>query len=191
MGGVAGAVLVGGASRRMGRTKALVRVDGVPMAARVAAALQAGGCAPVALVGGSAGELAVLGHGVVDDVHPGSGPVGGVITALGHFATSTHVLVTACDLPMLDAPTVRRLLSVSHRYPDCAAVVAHTDRPEPGVVVWNRAALDVIVTMFDQGERALYRVLAQLDQKLVQVEPAALLNVNRPGDVPNSGKTCQ
>ena len=51
---VAGAVLVGGASRRMGRPKALIEVDGSPMVVRVAAALSAGGCAPVRLIGGLA-----------------------------------------------------------------------------------------------------------------------------------------
>ena len=46
-----GVVLTGGASRRMGRTKALVEIDGVPMAARVAAALAGAGCESVVLLG--------------------------------------------------------------------------------------------------------------------------------------------
>ena len=45
----AGAVLCGGASRRMGTDKAFVEVGGVAMAERVAAALEAAGCAPVVL----------------------------------------------------------------------------------------------------------------------------------------------
>jgi molybdopterin-guanine dinucleotide biosynthesis protein A len=48
---VAGAVLVGGASRRMGRTKALIDVDGSPMVMRVATALGTAGCTPVRLIG--------------------------------------------------------------------------------------------------------------------------------------------
>ncbi len=41
---LAGAVLTGGSSTRMGADKALVEVDGVAMAARVAHALRASGC---------------------------------------------------------------------------------------------------------------------------------------------------
>ena len=48
----AGAVLCGGASRRMGTDKAFVEVGGQPMAERVAAALEEAGCAPVVFVGG-------------------------------------------------------------------------------------------------------------------------------------------
>ena len=48
----AGAVLTGGRSSRMGRDKATLPVDGVPMAARVADALRRAGAEPVLAVGG-------------------------------------------------------------------------------------------------------------------------------------------
>ena len=191
MGRIAGAVLAGGESRRMGRTKALVPVDGVPMAARVAAALEAGGCEEVVVVGGSVAELQMLGRPIVADVHPGAGPVGGVITALLHFDEAAHVLVAACDLAMLDAPTVEHLLLASRRHPECAAIVAHTDRVEPALVVWNRAATGDVVELFADGERAVHRVLARIDTHEVQVDAAALLNVNRPEDVLGSDQRCQ
>jgi molybdopterin-guanine dinucleotide biosynthesis protein A len=81
--GVAGAVLMGGASRRMGRDKALVEVDGLPMASRVAAALTAAGCRSAVAVGGDAAVHARLGLSSVPDRWPGEGPLGAIVTVLG------------------------------------------------------------------------------------------------------------
>ena len=80
---LAGAVLVGGRSSRMGTDKALMEVEGVPMAARVATALADGGCEPVVLVGGEAATYGRLGLPVVPDLFGAHrGPAAGVHAAL-------------------------------------------------------------------------------------------------------------
>ena len=103
-----GAVLCGGASRRMGADKAMIRVDGVAMARRVADALLDAGCSPVIAVGGDAAELGRLGLVGVDDEFPGEGPLGGVLTALSLGAPA---VVLACDLPNIRAATVSALIA--------------------------------------------------------------------------------
>ena len=103
---VMGAVLVGGSSRRMGEPKALIRVDGSAMVDRLGAVLRAAGCSRVVAVGPTqlAGQLE---H--VDDLYPGDGPLGGVLTALSASGSTPLVCVVACDLMWLDA--ARRGLS--------------------------------------------------------------------------------
>jgi molybdopterin-guanine dinucleotide biosynthesis protein A len=182
---IAGAVLVGGASRRMGRPKALIEIDGSPMVVRVAVALGAGGCAPVRLVG--AGMLPDdIGYPVVADRWPGEGPLGGVITAL--LDAGGDVVVAACDLPDLDAAAVRAILAAPGA--DAAeAVVATTDRLEPALARWNHHALEQLTTIFATGERALHAALGRLDIVEVAVDPMALRNVNSPGDLGGSAAT--
>jgi molybdopterin-guanine dinucleotide biosynthesis protein A len=177
---VAGAVLAGGASRRMGRTKALVPIGGVPMAATVATALAGGGCSPVVLVGGDEHELHVLGIPIVADLHPGAGPLGAVITALRTL--DGDVVVAACDLAGLDGATVRAVIDEPVE-PTTGVVVAVTDRLEPGLARWCRRSLATIEALFEAGERSLRAAVLGLDHIEVPVSAAALRNVNTPADL--------
>lgn len=96
----AGAVLCGGASRRMGRDKALIPVDGRTLAGRVADALDAAGASPVVAVGGDLAALRAEGLTAVPDAMPGAGPLAGIVTALGPGRDRATTLDT------LDTPDV-------------------------------------------------------------------------------------
>src|SRR5204863_2103726 len=90
-------VLTGGRSERMGRDKALLEIDGVPMARRVTDELERAGAARVRCVGGDAAELIRLGLDAVDDEHPGAGPLAGLLVAL-RVSSLPITLVAPCDL---------------------------------------------------------------------------------------------
>jgi molybdenum cofactor guanylyltransferase len=179
---VAGAVLAGGGSRRMGRDKSLVAVDGQPMAVRVAGSLADAGCRPVVVVGGDATQLRSLGLSVIDDQWPGEGPIGAIITVLRY--TSMPTVVVACDLPWLDPITVAALQPQSPMGPSPDVTVATTGRDEPLCACWMPSALSVLERQFSDGERAVHRVLAALQVLRVPVAAAALRNVNTPEDLP-------
>ena len=134
----AGAVLCGGSSRRMGTDKAFVEVDGVAMAERVAAgARRGGGCDPVVFVGGDTALLARFGRERLPDRYPGEGPVGGVLTALR--AVGDDVVVAACDLPLLDAGTVRVARRRAARRTSTSSSPPRTG-PQPALAWWSAAA---------------------------------------------------
>lgn len=185
---VAGAVLCGGASRRMGTDKSLIRVDGVPLAERVARILEAAGCHPVVFVGGDEGELSSsTGRRVVADGWPGEGPVGGVLTALTALSGAPAVLVAACDLPALTAEAVSVVVE-SHRRAassdtPVAVTLADSGRPEPALACWSTTAIRAITERFP-GERGLLAVARSLGAGTVPVEPSALRNANHPSDLP-------
>jgi molybdenum cofactor guanylyltransferase len=175
-----GAVLCGGGSRRMGTDKAQLEVDGVAMAERVARALVAGRCSPVVFVGGDP-TLNRHGRPVVADRWPGAGPLGGVLTALID-AEGEDVVAAACDLPMLDGPTVAALTAAARA--DIDVVVATTDRLEPGLAWWSGVARPRIEHLWRQGVRALHEAIGELRSVEVPVDPAVLRNVNAPSDLP-------
>lgn len=183
----AGAVLCGGASRRMGTDKAFVEVDGVAMAERVARALAAAGCSPVVLVGGDTTLLARFGRPVHADRWPGEGPVGGVLTAL--LELDDDVVVAACDLALLGAASVRQLVAEAGRVPTAEVVVATTDRLEPGLALWRQGAREAISTQFERGTRALHRLVDALTAVTVAVDPAELRNVNTTADLTDAERS--
>lgn len=174
-----GAVLCGGASRRMGADKATIPVAGVAMARRVADTLIAAGCSPVVAIGGDAVELSRLGLEYVPDEFPGEGPLGGVLTAL---AIGSPVVVVACDLPNLRPET---LTGLTEALGDHDAAVARSDRAEPLCAVWSNGAASTLRARFQAGERAMQRVITGLDIAWVTVPATDLANINTPIDLAN------
>jgi molybdenum cofactor guanylyltransferase len=179
----AGAVLCGGGSRRMGTDKAVVEVAGVAMAGRVASALESAGCAPVVLVGGDARRLESVGRPVVADRWPGAGPAGGVLTALG-AVDDDIVVVAACDLPSLDAATVRAVVDGLDADIGLGVAVAVTDRPQRSLTAWRRSvAWPGIEAAWASGARALHELIVAVHGVDVPVAAGPLRNVNTPVDL--------
>jgi molybdopterin-guanine dinucleotide biosynthesis protein A len=184
MSGFAAAILAGGASRRMGCDKALVAVDGEAMAARVGRVLDEAGASEVVMVGGPARPLPWR-H--VADLHPGDGPLGGLLSALAALEHEL-ILVTACDLPWLDVVTVRAVVDALGADGGIDVAMARTERPEPLCAAWRRTTTEpVLAASFARGERAIHRALDGLRRVDVPVRADVLRNVNTPEDLPDAG----
>jgi molybdopterin-guanine dinucleotide biosynthesis protein A len=177
---VTGAVLVGGASSRIGSDKAHLPIGGVPGAVRVARLLD-GLFAEVLLVGGDPPAEAA-GRRVPD----GPGPVAalrGLVAALA-ASTTPWLFVAATDLPLLTPDLVLAIVA----WPEADAVVPRTQRgPHPLCSLYRvEAVLPVARRKLAQGSLALHRLLDELatawlePQDLALVDPAAtaLTNVN-------------
>jgi len=191
-----GAVLTGGASQRMGCDKALMVVGGQFLAVTATQALIKAGAAAVVAVGGDIDGLTEAGLTVVPDGQPGEGPLGGIITALGHFANSVAPLVVlSCDLPAVDPENVRAAVNA----------VATSTLPKVGVPVvdghrqwmhacWTAATRSSLELAFQHGERSVWRAAetaATSGLRIVEVTgpvPAGFQDVDRPSDLDASGR---
>jgi molybdopterin-guanine dinucleotide biosynthesis protein A len=177
--GVAGALLAGGQSRRMGRDKAMLQWRGRTWAALMADTLAGAGCDPVVQIGGSP----ATGVRCVPDRYPGEGPLGGVLTALDALE-GRFVAVVACDLPLLTSITVERLRRCLDDGPGLHVAVADSGRIEPLCAVWRTSTVrSLIEERWCQGERSLMGVLGDLRVGCVPVPPEELLNANTPEDL--------
>ena len=133
----------------MGQDKALLTMDGVPLATRTAQTLGAAGCRPVSLVGRqpalSTLGFPVVSEGLVDFHHP----LLGVATALG-TAITAQVLIAPCDLIGLDAVHIQALIAFGA---PCVAEI--NGRTHPLLCVLSR----------DMGARALQCAHASLSAR--------------------------
>ena len=179
------AVLVGGASRRMGRPKTMLTLAGrfvldhiVDVAGQVAVHVVLVGTAPL--------PDTVRHVPCVPDAPNVQGPLAGVLGAMGQNA---HVrwLVLACDLVTVHPEAVRWLLSQAG--PGRWAVLPHLDQPrhrEPVFAVYDPPAVPLLEAGAQRGERAICRILDDRSTYSPRV-PAHLrdawTNVNAPADL--------
>jgi len=165
----------------MGTDKALLEVDGVPLARRVANALRAAGADPVIAVGGDVEALGAIGLTAVPDAHPGEGPLGGILSALA-ASDAEVVVVLACDLPAADADTIRAV-ALALGEADIAAPW-HDGRHELLHAAYSRRAEATLQAAFEVGERAPQRAVAGLDVVGLEGLPAAALaDADTPEDL--------
>lgn len=183
----AGWVLVGGRSSRMGRDKALIEVDLIPLVLRVASVVGEV-CGTVSLVG-DPGLYGNLGFPVVADLFPGEGPLAGIEAALGETKSEWN-LVVACDMPALDAGILEQLfVAAAGNNGDCAAPRYSDGRLEPLCVVWNARCHAEVVSALADGVRKVTGVLDRLALRYVPVaSDAAFRNLNTPEDLERYGR---
>lgn len=182
-----GAVLAGGAGRRMGRDKALLDWHGVPLIVHVARTV-ATAVGEVIVVTRHPEEVRGLGLVVERDRHPAPTPLSGIATAL-EVAAGRPVFVAGCDMPLIRSGLVRMLLRRAEGHD--AVVPVRRGRMEPLHAVWCPPALPEVVAALERGEMAPHRVLARLKADLVpedvwrSADPGgvSMTNVNTPGDL--------
>ena len=177
-------VLVGGASRRMGSDKALLDVDGVPAALRVARVVAEACGVPVAevvLVGGPVEWASRLDLGHLPDDLPGAGPLAAIDTALRHLGRDC--LVVACDLLGVEVSTAHAVRDAG-AVPGCdvAVAVGPGGRRQPLLARWNLDAAPAVAAAVAAGERSPTRLLESLAVAEVVVDVGAASNVNSPED---------
>lgn len=175
---VIGAILCGGRSSRFGSDKALAEVDGGLLAARIIAAMRAGGLDPVVAVGGSAGDR--LGIPTLPDRHPDQGPLAGLATALSWAGTGL-VVVTSCDVPLLTAAHVTALVEAADA--DTAAVARVEGRSQPSLGCWPAEFGPAITAMINEGRRPWRSALDAGPWRPVDLPPEAVADADTPDEL--------
>lgn len=183
---VAGFILIGGASSRMGRDKSRLLVQSETFVHLIAREL-AQVTEQVTLVGRP--DQDYPGLAVVHDLHPQWGALGGVHGALA-ACTSEWALVVACDLPRVKAALFHRLLSLRQGF-DAVAPLQPDGRRQPLCALYRvDECLKRSAALIESGERKPVALLQSVSTRWVQFAELADLpgakdffdNINTPQD---------
>jgi molybdenum cofactor guanylyltransferase len=151
---MSGLILCGGGSRRMGTSKALLEFGGEALLTRVAKVIAAV-ADPIVIVAAPEQSLPSLPSGcvVVEDHYPREGPLGGLVTGIGHLAERDgYTFVCGCDYPFLTEGFLRALLNKADGE-DVVSVAA--ERKQPLGAWYRTGALAGAESLFAEGERRL------------------------------------
>jgi len=207
---IAGIILAGGASTRMGQEKATMLVDGVTMIVRVAHTLRKAGCSPLLIsvhdVAQRSRIAGILSHianveFVLDD-SPQRGGRHGLITALKRCVENDwkKVQLAPCDVPWLQAELLAALWD---NFPEngCRLILPRssaqgltgtgglepmlaTVEPIPLLAAFDEADDDA--RLIDVMRRLPHRVLTESEWRGAGVSDSCFQNVNRMQDLEQS-----
>ena len=184
---VAGFILAGGQSSRMGCDKALLEIAGVPLLVRTARLLEPR--VPGVTVIGPPERYAALGLRVVPDDRAGLGPLGGIATAL-RISSSEWNLVVGCDLPYLTGDWLDWLIARARASPADAVVPESARGLEPLCAIYRARCAPALAAALARGVRKASDAVAALAMEKVTVGQwkafeaggALFQNLNTPDD---------
>ncbi|MEK6643506.1 MAG: molybdenum cofactor guanylyltransferase [Planctomycetota bacterium] len=190
---LSGAVLVGGASRRMGRPKAQLLHQGRSFLEQILVTLRPF-VERLVVVGGASAQVALRGVspetranvGWLPDVVDQAGPLAGVVAALQHDHECDWLCI-ACDMPSIEPGALRWLID-QYRRVDADVVAARmeeTTAPEPFPAIYARTALTSLRNVLLSQPRGLRRAMRELNC-FAQLPPVIFTNswsnINTPHD---------
>ena len=187
--GVAGAILAGGAGRRMGgAVKAGLVLGGEPLLSRAAGRL-APQCAVLAVCAGPAprrlAELMPPGAACLPDPLPGhAGPLAGLLAALDWAAGEgmPDVLTVAVDIPFFPVDLGARL--AAGRGDSAVALAEDDDGLHPVCGLWRSALADDLRAALAAGDRRMAGFAEAAGAVPVRFPGrGAFFNVNRAADL--------
>lgn len=176
----AGYVLTGGASRRMGRDKALLPYRGRTLVEAIADEVRHA-TSSVTLVGAPE-RYRHLGLPVLSEDFPGCGPLSGVEAALRHSPAPWN-LIAGCDMAGVRSEWLNELLTAAAAHPEATIVVPESPDGQLHALcaAWHVRALEPVRAALSSHKYKLTDTLFEIGFVSHRAEWSAnLRNVNTP-----------
>ena len=184
---ITGVILAGGESRRYGRNKAFVKVNGIPLIERVMGVMQSV-FQNLILITNTPEEYAYLKLPVHQDLIKGLGPVGGIFTALTAIPDDAGFFV-ACDMPFLQRELIRHIVEKRGNFD--VVVPRISGKMETLHALYDKRCLPAIRRLIDSRQYQVFRFFSEVSVRYVNEdeirrfdpELRSFLNINKPQEL--------
>lgn len=184
---ITAAILAGGKSRRFGRDKALLCIEGEPLFLRIVNVFRSAlGTEPL-LIG--RGKLQGY-ERCFPDIIPDLGPIGGLYTSL-RLADTGFVFVSACDMPFIKRELVEYMVEILDREVAVLIPRLNNSNIEPLCAIYNRKLVNKIEYLVSKGDLRMRSLLLGekvqfvSESEIVKFDPELIsfVNVNSKSDL--------
>ena len=197
---VDGFVLAGGASSRMGKNKAHLKLGGKTFVERAALSFSAIEPRRIFLVGNFTNENKAAGIEILPDVFKSDSRASiiGLHTALFHAETE-WIAVLASDLPFASGALFKRLTEFVKDEFEAIVPLQKDERAQPLCALYRKTCLSKIEAALASNEWSLKKLIEKLETRFVRFEeiddlPNAenlFFNVNTPADFARAGQIAE
>ncbi|MDY7030849.1 MAG: molybdenum cofactor guanylyltransferase [Thermodesulfobacteriota bacterium] len=182
-----GVILAGGRSKRIGRNKAFLEINGKKIIDRIVDIFKVT-FHEVILVTNTPLEYLNLDLRIVTDLIPDKGALGGIYTGL-FYASSQHIFVSACDMPFPNREFIDHIISKAD---DFDVVVPHSeDGFQPLHSVYSKRCMRHMETLMKSDRLKItefYRKVRVREMNVKEIRPfdpdgTLFFNINTPEDL--------
>jgi molybdopterin-guanine dinucleotide biosynthesis protein A len=185
---VSAIVLAGGQSKRLGRDKALLELQGQPLVSRTVQKLAALSDDLLVVTSDPSRYIPLgLPARLIPDERPGVGSLMGIYSGL-RAARNIHALAVACDMPFLNLPLLRYMVPLASSYD--VVIPRLGGLTEPLHAIYGKSCLPFMAGLLEQGRRRIIAFFDQVQVRYVEqgeierFDPRHLsfVNVNTPSE---------
>ncbi len=159
-------ILAGGRSSRMGRNKALIKLNNESMINTLIRELS--GFKEVVISGNKRGIYEDMGCAVLYDENKDIGPIEGIRQVI-RYASSDYVFICACDMPFISSELVEYIAGYISSDYDCY-VIRTEDHLEPLCAIYHKSVLPVIEELIAEKKYRLREILERVRTRYISLE---------------------
>lgn len=183
-----GIILSGGKSLRMGKNKAFIEIEGLPMIERILNLFKKI-FNEILIITNDKNQFSHLNNvKIYNDLVPYKGALGGLFTGI-FYSSYEYSFCVGCDMPFLNESLIKFLIK---KIEGEDIIVPKTEKGlEPLHAIYSKRCLSLIKKMIDSGKSRIIDIYPLLNVKIIEEnefikldpERKSFLNINTPEEL--------